>query len=164
MIRVTPEKHQTVKTISAIAMALVFVGTALFFTYMASRAYLKASSIMDNPETVQADLNLNEMSLEEKDGRVYRTYHFTYAFEQGNDEYTGKFDVAGSNSKPYLEAETVPVVYKVSEPSLHERKKIVEANKDLTSILVRLALAIPVLALLAAILHFLVTRRFITAK
>lgn len=44
---------------------------------------------------------------------------------------------------------------------MHARKSTVERNDDLASILGRLAFAIPVLALPAAIVHFVISRKFV---
>jgi hypothetical protein len=87
-------------------------------------------------------------------------YHFRYDFSVDGVEYTGHFSTSEDNATPYLgETPQVDVAYARSNPAQFDRLDRLEGQKGLGSVLGRVIVALGMLAILAFVVHLLVTRK-----
>ncbi len=132
-LRITLQEG-THNKLSVITKYLCFIGYFGFLIHLASLgigSYLDASTIMENPETVEASLSLDDITYEEGKRDTYAMYHFSYVFTVGNQEYRKEFSASESNADKFIDRETVTVAYLASDPSMNDRLARLEDNNSL---------------------------------
>ncbi|KAF1722333.1 DUF3592 domain-containing protein [Pseudoxanthomonas wuyuanensis] len=165
-IPVSDATHASIGKISRFLCFAAFLIFAALLSYSAIGGYFRSNAILKDHSLVTAPVTLQD--IEEKSGRKGRksyTYHFSYAFEAGGQARRGEFSTSEGNSIPYMdEGATVEVAYSNADPSRFERLQRLQNQSGLGGMLVRLAVALPVSALLAFIAHLLIVGRLFVAR
>lgn len=166
-IPLSDTSHQRLCTVSKWLCVAAYVALVLFFSLSGLGNYRQANAIFKDHSVISAPVELDHV--EEKRGRKGRVsyqYHFTYAFEAGGSTHHGTFSTSEDNATRYLDAEepTVQIAYSNAEPSRFERLSLLENNKSLGGVLVRLCVSLLLLALLAFIAHMIVTRKLFVVQ
>ncbi|MGB3392027.1 MAG: DUF3592 domain-containing protein [Stenotrophomonas sp.] len=165
-IPVPPSSHRRLATVSKWLCLAAYVVVVLVFSLSGLDNYRKSSAILKDHAVVSAPVELD--SVEEnrgRKGRVSHQYHFNYAFEAGGVTHHGSFTTSEGNASPYLdEGATVQIAYSRSEPARFERLSLLENNKSLGSVLTRLCIGLILMALLAFVVHLLITCKLFVAR
>ncbi len=165
-IPVSATSHQRLSIVSKWLCLAAYVVVVLVFSLSGLGNYRKANAILKDHAVVSAPVELD--SIEEnrgRKGRVSHEYHFSYAFEAGGTTHHGSFSTSESNASRYLdEGATVEIAYAKSEPARFERLSMLENNKSLSGVLTRLCISLLLMAVLAFIVHLLITRKLFVTK
>lgn len=166
-IPVSPISHRRLSNASKWLCLVAYVVVVLVFSLSGLGNYRKANAILMDHAVVSAPVELD--SIEEKrgrKGRVTNQYHFNYAFDANGVTHRGSFTTSEANADRYLEdGATVEIAYSRSEPTRFERLSLLENNKSLGGILTRLCISLLLMAVLAFIVHLIITRKlFVTQQ
>lgn len=165
-IPVSDTSHARLVRVSRWLCIAAYVVLAGVFAVSAFSGYRQAQGILKDPVTVQAEVHLD--GIEEKrgrKGRVSSEYRFRYAFTADGTPYTGHFETSEDNAAPYLEAgRQISVSYARANPARFERTERLEGQKGLSAVLGRLMVALAMLAVLAFVVHLLITRKLFVPR
>ncbi|BCD88296.1 hypothetical protein PSm6_47030 [Pseudomonas solani] len=164
--KTSPETHRTLSKVSMILLSLAAVIGAGFLIVTAILNYFNANAILKDHSEVLAPVSLDSVTEEHhRRGRTSETYHFHYSFEVAGKPYDGTFETSASNAEPYLhEGASVKVGYANAEPSHFGRLDVLQSQADFGSSITRALTAVPLAALLAFILHLMLTRRLFVPR
>ncbi len=162
---VQPETHKKVSKVSKSVAYLGFVAAVIFFVATAVTTYKEASEILADHTVVDAYLQLDDVTQERgRKGRTREIYHFSYEFDVNGKNYKKAFNVNESNADKYIDLDTLKIAYSNKDPQLNGQLEMLERNNSISSMLKRLAIAIPFLALLSAAVFYLITAKLIVPK
>ncbi|MDF2819276.1 MAG: hypothetical protein K0S73_3216 [Stenotrophomonas rhizophila] len=159
-IPVSDTSHARLSRVSRWLCSIGYAFLAVFFAWSALSGHRQAEAILKDAVTVQAPVQVDHIEEKRRKGRVSYQYHFRYDFSVDGVEYTGHFSTSEDNATPYLgEAPQVDVAYARSNPAQFDRLDRLEGQKGLGSVLGRVIVALGMLAILAFVVHLLVTRK-----
>ncbi|MDU9400749.1 DUF3592 domain-containing protein [Pseudomonas sp. zfem003] len=164
--KISPETHRGLSKVSMVLLSLAALIGAGYLIVTAILNYFDANAILKDHSEVMAPVNLETVTEEHhRRGRTSETYHFHYVFEVAGKAYDGIFETSASNATPYLkEGASVKVAYANAEPSRFGRLEVLQKQADLGSSITRALMAIPLAALIAFILHLMLTRRLFVPR
>lgn len=159
-IPVSDTSHARLSRASRWLCSIGYAVLAVFFAWSALSGHREAEAILKDAVTVQAPVQVDHIEEKRRKGRVSYQYHFRYDFEANGVTHTGNFSTSEDNAAPYLGDEPrVTVAYARADPSHFERLDRLEGQKSLGSVLGRVIVALGMLAILAFIVHLLLTRK-----
>jgi len=159
-IPVSDTSHARLSRASRWLCSIGYAVLAVFFAWSALSGHREAEAILKDAVTVQAPVQVDHIEEKRRKGRVSYQYHFRYDFEANGVTHTGTFSTSEDNAAPYLGDEPqVTVAYARADPSHFERLDRLEGQKSLGSVLGRVIVALGMLAILAFIVHLLLTRK-----
>lgn len=165
-IPVSDTSHARLIRVSRWLCIAAYAVLAGVFALSAFSGYRQAQAILKDAVTVQAPVHLDR--IEEKHGRkgrVSHEYQFRYEFSADGQTHTGHFATSEDNAAPYLEeGRMISVAYARGEPSRFERLERLEGQKGLGAVLGRLMVALALLAVLAFVVHLLITRKLFVVR
>jgi hypothetical protein len=159
-IPVSDTSHHRLSRASRWVCSIGYACLAVFFAWSALSGHREAQAILKDAVTVQAPVQVDHIEEKRRKGRVSYQYHFRYDFAVDGVPYIGHFATSEDNAAPYLEDEPhVAVAYSRADPSRFERLDRLEGQKSLGSVMGRVLVALGMLAVLAFVVHLLVTRK-----
>lgn len=159
-IPVSDTSHARLSRASRWLCSIGYAVLAVFFAWSALSGHREAEAILKDAVTVQAPVQVDHIEEKRRKGRVSYQYHFRYDFEANGVTHTGHFATSEDNAAPYLEEEPqVTVAYSRTDPSRFERLDRLEGQKGLGPVLGRVVVALGMLAILAFVVHLLLTRK-----
>ena len=164
--KTSPQTHRTLSKVSMILLSLAALLGAGFLILTAILNYFEANAILKDHSEVVAPVSRDAVTEEHhRRGRTSETYHFHYVFEVAGKAYDGTFETSASNAEPYLrEGASVKVAYANAAPSRFGRLEVLQSQADFGSSITRALTAIPLAALIAFILHLMLTRRLFVPR
>jgi len=159
-IPVSDTSHARLSRASRWLCSIGYALLAVFFAWSALSGHREAQAILKDAVTVQAPVQVDHIEEKRRKGRVSYQYHFRYAFTADGVPYTGQFTTSEDNAAPYLGDEPqVAVAYSRADPARFDRLERLEGQKGLGSVLGRVVVALGMLAILAFVVHLLLTRK-----
>jgi hypothetical protein len=159
-IPVSATSHARLSNASRWLCILGYVVVAIFFAWSAISGHRQAEAILKDAVTVQAPVRLDNIEEHRRKGRVSLKYHFSYTFNVDGKDYRGEFSTAEDSATPYLEeGAEVTVAYARRDPGQFERLERLQGQQGLGAVLGRVAVALLMLAVLAFVVHLLLTRK-----
>lgn len=159
-IPVSDTSHARLSRASRWLCSIGYAVLAIIFASSALSGHRQAEAILKDAVTVQAPVQVDHIEEKRRKGRVSYQYHFRYDFEVNGVTHKGEFATSEDNATPYLgDAPQVTVAYSRADPSRFERLDRLEGQKGLGAVLGRVVAALGMLAVLAFVLHLLLTRK-----
>lgn len=159
-IPVSASSHARLSNASRWLCTIGYVVIALFFAWSSISGHREAEAILKDAATVQAPVKLENIEEHRRKGRVSLKYHFSYTFNVDGKDYRGEFSTAEDSATPYFgEDAEVTVAYARNDPSHFDRLERLQNQQGLGSVLGRVAVALGMLAVLAFVVHLLLTRK-----
>ena len=164
MIKLSAHSHARLASVVKKLAIVGYLVALVFFTWVGLDSHWEAKQILSDQQVVEAALALDEITERRRKRRTTYTYHFSYNFEVDGQTYGSSFSTSESNADPYIDAATVSVAYKLSDPAVHDRVKVIERNASLGGVFKRLLFAIPLLALVVAAVYGLLMYRLFSIR
>lgn len=158
-IPVSDTSHARITRVSRWLCVAAYVVAVVVFAASALSGHNRAQAILKDAVMVQAPVTLDNIEESRRKGRVSLKFHFSYAFEVDGKPYVGHFSTSEDNATPYLGDAQVQVAYSRSNPANFERADRLQAMQGLGAVLGRLVVALGMMAVLAFVLHLLLTRK-----
>jgi len=164
MIKISSQSHATFSSVMKKLAIVGFFGVLVFFGWVAAQSHLEAKDILSEKQVVEAILNLDEVTEKRRKRRTSYTYHFSYVFEVNGNNYGSSFSTSESNAEKFIDQPSLPVAYKSSDPSVHDRLSVIEKNASLFGVIKRMLIALPLIALMVGLVYLLITAKLVTAR
>lgn len=164
-IPVSAASHSRFVRVSRWLCVIGYLVAAVIFVTSAISGHNQAQAILKDAVTVQAPVKLDNIEETRRKGRTSLKYHFSYTFEANGVPYKGEFMTAEDSADQYLEEDAqVQVAYARNNPANFERAERLQGMRGLGAVLGRLCVALGMLAILAFVVHLLLTRKLIVPR
>ncbi len=164
-IPVSAASHTRFVRVSRWLCVVGYLIAAAVFVTSAISGHNQAQAILKDAVMVQAPVKLDNIEESRRKGRTTLKYHFSYTFEANGVPYKGEFMTAEDSADKYLEEDAqVQIAYARSNPANFERADRLQGMQGLGAVLGRLCVALGMLAILAFVVHLLLTRKLIVPR
>lgn len=164
MIKLSAQRHSSFSALMKKLSVAGYIGALAFFAWVGLQAHLDAKNILSEKQIIEAELSLDDITETRRKRRTTYTYHFSYTFDVADVNYSSDFTTSENNAEKFIDEPTVTVVYKQSDPNIHDRLAVVERNASLGGVIKRLFIALPILALVFSAIYLLITQRLFTVR